>query len=149
MTRSNPSPLQLRAAALVDVAQPLSHLFPSTPTEPFTVAVPHALGAAATEALAEWDDAVLQTQGVERDRYAHSLPHAQGELQAAEHLAVALHLALDLPAGTFDPNDPGTVEVTLQPFHAAQLRQTVGDLEEAQRLTAEALPARSSGPKPR
>lgn len=136
------TPLNRSAAALVEIALPLAHLLPLHPAEAFTVEIHHSLGAAATEALAQWDDTVLQTQGVERDRYAHNLPNADVALSASERLALALQLALDLPSGTFDANQEGTLQITLQPFHAKEL---VDALNASTSLTHSALEA----PEPR
>ena len=148
------SSLHQAAQALLDIAQPLVHLFPDEPTQAFTILVPHTLGAAAAETLIQWDDAVLQTQGVERDRYAHNLPNAEAALSEAERLAVALHLAMDLPAGTFDPHAEGVLPVTLQPFHADGLHAALAGFQNA--LDLEALPSTDDpeaavrrGPRPR
>ncbi len=128
--------LERASDALLEIALPLVHLLPADPKEAFTVEIPHHLGGAINEALAQWDDAVLLTEGVERDRYAHNLPNAKASVAEAEQLALALQLALDFPAGTFDPNEEGALAITLQPFHAQQLKAAVEALPDVQRLEA-------------
>lgn len=126
MSRENPTPTEEAALSLAAIAGPLSALLhPTSTTEPFTVEIPHRLGVGAAEALEQWDDVILQTQGVERDRFEHSLPHAGPDITVAERLAVALHLAMDFPSGTFDPNEEGALPITFQPFHAQELKDAL------------------------